>query len=541
MPASFESLARIDRTLAKAGVHPLTPWWRARLEEFYAQPTAKTLVARVGRGGAKSHTSAKVALNELINGDWRVPPGETHCFAFVSRLKEEVGQRKQLIESFLRALHLDFETRGDEIVLKHRNVSIRVFANSVAAASGFRAIGFVCDEFAKWASDDGYASPAKEVLASLRAMTITHPGARSLLISSPWDLTDEHAVAFDRGNTEHQMVCSAAAWDANPGITLEAAEILGRRSEDERTWQREYAAVPGVSENAVFAPDQIERAFWPHLEGAIGRNYIIVDPSDLAGRDSYAVGVCGETRDGGIKFFEVWSSKDAHLSIVLEKIEKLALAYRAREVFGDQREAVTLSSILAKAGLQFTAYKWSEPSKADAIQTLRRLFVETKIELPDHQSLKAELTTLRSKKSPSGRELYLTNGKDHASLLITLAHAVNDGKISCATTPGLTVPTGGQQAAFERARRTGEDLATATGRERDGKPVGPLGDYAEKMGFNRPQSEPEGPTWDSVNRCWKEGHEPSNPRSHVANPLAFVASFRCSLCFQPLGGCRCGR
>jgi len=64
MTATYESLLAIDGRLVRAGIHPLTSWWFERLPELYGHPTALTLVGRVGRGGAKSHTSVKVAVNE---------------------------------------------------------------------------------------------------------------------------------------------------------------------------------------------------------------------------------------------------------------------------------------------------------------------------------------------------------------------------------------------------------------------------------------------------------------------------------------------
>ena len=101
------------------------------MQRWYGHPTAITLVGRVGRGGAKSHTSAKVALNEVVFGQWDVPPGEIHYFAFVSRLKEEVGQRKRLIEDFLTKLGIPFTSTGDEIVLTGRRVGFRVLAATI--------------------------------------------------------------------------------------------------------------------------------------------------------------------------------------------------------------------------------------------------------------------------------------------------------------------------------------------------------------------------------------------------------------------------
>ena len=63
MTATIATLRQTDERLVRAGHHPLTDVWLEQLTRFYAHSTATTLVAQVGRGGVKSHTSAKVALS----------------------------------------------------------------------------------------------------------------------------------------------------------------------------------------------------------------------------------------------------------------------------------------------------------------------------------------------------------------------------------------------------------------------------------------------------------------------------------------------
>lgn len=253
MTATFATLASMDADLVRAGHRPLTPWWRQTLERWYAEPTARTLVARVGRGGAKSHTSGKVALNETLFGDWRVPPGERHFWAFVSRNKDEATQRLLLLESFLRALGIKFDTHGDEIALRDMPRGFRVFACAIGAVSGFRCTGYSCDELAKWAVDG--VNPSEEVCVSLNAMCVTHPSSRKILISSPMGVEDYHAQRFDLGDTADQMVAHAPSWVANPaGITEEATHLA---EPDPRAWAREYAAEPQASLLAAFDPDTV--------------------------------------------------------------------------------------------------------------------------------------------------------------------------------------------------------------------------------------------------------------------------------------------
>jgi hypothetical protein len=243
MAASFASLLRLDTQLVAVGHHGLTPWWAPTLERFYAHPTARTLVARVGRAGAKSFTAAKIGLNETLFGDWSIPPGERHFWAYVSRNKDEAAQRLLVLAYFLRALGVPFDVSGDEIALRDMPRGFRVFACQVGAVSGFRCYGYSADELAKWQAGTDHANPAAEVCSSLNAMCVTHPGARKLLISSPFGTLDYHYERFERGDAADQVVARAESWVANPDGITEAQTHSAEP--DERVWAREYAAIPG--------------------------------------------------------------------------------------------------------------------------------------------------------------------------------------------------------------------------------------------------------------------------------------------------------
>ncbi|HVY26945.1 MAG TPA: hypothetical protein VHB79_10345 [Polyangiaceae bacterium] len=199
MAATLETFTRMRTQLYAAGFPPPLAWWDEQAARFLPS-AAKRLVARVGRGGAKSTSMVDFAVNETVCGDWSVPVGEVHYFAFVSQNKSEAGQRLRQIAARLRALGIPFDQAGDEIVLRDMARGFRVFACQVGAVSGFRCFGFCCDELAKWTNADHSANPAPEVVASLRAMTVTHPDAREFYVSSPMGTTDLHHELVEAGD-----------------------------------------------------------------------------------------------------------------------------------------------------------------------------------------------------------------------------------------------------------------------------------------------------------------------------------------------------
>lgn len=437
--ATFETLERLDADLAARGHHPLTPFWRRELARWYAHPTARTLVGRVGRGGAKSHTSVKVALNETLFGDWQVPPGEVHYWGYASTSTPEAYQRLNLLERMLLDLGIKHTKSGDELVLRDQPRGWRVFAATVGAVSGFRAFGFSGDELSKWHSRDTYANPAAEVIASMNAMAVTHPRSRRLLISSPLGLDDFHAERFKLGETRDQIVVQAPSWVANPGVS----EADCRASEpDPRVFAREYEAIPQAAKLAAFDAAAVERAFAmqvPRSINAYGR-FGLVDVSS-GKKDTFAYAVAGWREVAGLerlvvehvdgvegRFFEQSSGEKI--------VADIAGEFKARgvyEVFGDQRESMMVSAAFARHGLSFREKVWTAPAKERAVATVRRWFAEGRLVLPPHARLRGELLSFEERITSSGAFTFGARGTghdDYVAVLLTAAMADLDGELA---------------------------------------------------------------------------------------------------------------
>lgn len=458
MSATFETLLALDARLTAKGHRPLTPWWKGELARFYGHPTARALVARVGRGGAKSHTSTKISLNEVLFGNWNVPPGERHFWAFVSISKDEAAQRLTLLERFLSDLGVGYDRKGDEIHLHDLPLGWRVMACQVASTSGFRCIGRSLDELAKWRNSDG-ANPAREVAASTAAMMVTHPSARSVLISSPLGTLDYHAERFDLGDTGDQLTAHAASWIANPdGIS----EVQTRQLEpDRKVWLREYAAIPQAQFGSAFDPELVALAFrvvpMARRLPAIG----IVDASS-GGGDAFAYGVASyaeppDPHTGLMNVFragvrihpETQEPLDLALpppSLVMHHVDaiegrfkgtitgdaiinRVAANFRewgVQTVVGDQRESLFLSSEFARRNMMFRELPWTNAGKIDAVRHIREHLGRRTLILPARDKLKRELLGYAERITATGAITYSARSSGHddeASLVMTLAMA----------------------------------------------------------------------------------------------------------------------
>lgn len=423
-----------------SGHHPLLDWWKAELERFYAHPTARSAVYRVGRGGAKSSTSVKVGCNEILNGDFQIPPGEIHFWAQVSESKAEAEQRIRLYRSFFEALEVEHEAKADTIILPQLRRGVRVFACQIGAVSGFRCIGYSADEAAKWENRDHSANPAQEVIVSMGAMTITHPKARSLVISSPWGTDDYHYELFERGEDERQVVASAATWITNPSVTRE--QCLEAAKGDEKVLVREYEAIPGATISRALDPAHVDQAFEVLQTPKVGSPFLCIDASSLRG-DGFAW-IAGYEASSGLVIGEVDGIDDAVLTgikmgEVVERVASRAKAWGTTVIFGDQREEAGLSELFAQNGITLVTIAWSETSKHDAFTLLRRLMKDEQISLCDHDGLRHEAKGCKCQLMPSGRHKYSTNGLDYLSALVTLAHAVNENHITVRSIPTVQV------------------------------------------------------------------------------------------------------
>ncbi len=416
--ATFEQLMALDAELVRGGMLPLSNWWKSTLARWYRHPSARSLVARVGRAGIKSHSASKCALAEVLCGTWHVPIGERHFFIFVSISKNEASQRLLLLESMLRILGAPFDRVGDEIQLRDKRLGFKVCACDVGAVSGYRAIGFVCDELAKWHSEG--SDPAVEVIASARAMCASHSAAaRSLLISSPFGTLDEHCRRFELGDTREQLIAYAPTWVSNNSLTKRQTQLL---EIDPKVWAREYLAEPGSVVDSIFAKADIRAAFGLPTPEEWGPSWCSTDPSSLMG-DGYGTMIGKEV--GGVvcvtHIYEYGTLDFARMTLgdITADIAKRAKEAGCSCVLGDQRESAGISVLFEQAGIAYQSVVWTNASIHGGVLLLRRLMKDRKLAICADDALKNEMTRAKQHLLPTGTVRYQLSGLDRLSCLVT--------------------------------------------------------------------------------------------------------------------------
>ncbi len=123
----YRRLLRMDATLSKAGVPPLSDAWKRELQAFYCGGY-RLHAARVGRGASKSTTSAKCLLAEVLYCQWKVPPGERHWAIAISENIQEAKARLVQIAHYLTVLGIPHTRSTDQILLDDRPLGFWVRA-----------------------------------------------------------------------------------------------------------------------------------------------------------------------------------------------------------------------------------------------------------------------------------------------------------------------------------------------------------------------------------------------------------------------------
>ncbi|MFO0615367.1 MAG: hypothetical protein U0414_22430 [Polyangiaceae bacterium] len=464
MTELYSTLVAVDEQLASAGVPRLSDAWRRELRRFYEHPTARTHVGRIGRGGAKSTAAAKCLTVEVVFGDWVVPPGERHWAISISENLDEARARLGQIATYLRILGVRFEQSGDQILLPDRPLGFWTRAARIGALSGPRVVAWAVDEAAKLSVDG--VNPSEELVTSMLSMSITHPGARGRIYSSPMSTLDYHYRRVEEGDTDSQVVSIGPTWEYNPSISYEQTLRLYPRKRDH---DREARALVSAPENGAFDADAIDGCFAAREQLTPGTGIVVIDPSSLAA-DAFTWGlfrVCTQDRSGMYvrnakgdpiywrsgqpiempgttrrplpPYYElaeihaieggVWSVR---ADDVVDQIARFAKRCGAHKVVSDQRESFALESMFRDAGLQFVALPWTTPSKTLAVERVRHWTANRELALCADDALRRELHAFAECFTASGAITYRARQSGHddrVALLLTAALAEMSGHL----------------------------------------------------------------------------------------------------------------
>ena len=467
-PSMRSRFIEFDDRLARLGVPPLTAWWRAGIGKWldaYERRRVLELWGCCGRGAAKSTAIYKLATFFLLYGDFRVPPGERHYAVVLSRLVEEAEKAIPIIAAWLTSLAVRHRVVGDVIELTDAPRGIRVVAASVSATSGWRAFFVGKDERSKWPSGGVADLDGEEIDTSAGAMTATHPFAPVVSFGSAWGMFGAFYEAITSGSDGSKVALGPTpTWIAAPHITEGSTR---RKERNPRRWAREYKCEFQAGALGCFEAEDIARAFGPIPGGAeLGPKVVVIDASS-GRKDSWTYGVVGwvqPSSPGDISPLLWGTPLDVHPHLhapvpppapprlrfslvagfdptearalgsagIVSKVAAVARKHGAEVAHGDQRDAFSLSSEFRRERLRLAIHNWSNTSKVDAVEIVRRWFREGIISLPQHETMRRELLSFEEKITSQGAYTFGARGSghdDYVSLLLTAAMANISGSL----------------------------------------------------------------------------------------------------------------
>ncbi len=421
----FANLMQQDEQLVGAGFPPLSPWWQEQLRGFY-RSDRKRLVVRAGRRGGKSSTLARVAVNEVLNGAHKVPPGDVGAFAFVSTKKSEARERLRTCVEILQALGAGFDQAADELRIHGSRRCIRVYAANYRTAVGFTCIGMVADEVSRWRDDATGANPAREVLASMRPAMATMPHSREFVSSSPFSTLDYHYDLYELGTTETQQAAHGTTWDCNPTLT----EADCRKLEpDEATFEREYAAVPMAGGEHTFFDARAVDASVGELWVPQPRDSMVAGADFGFESDHSAIYVAALRPDGVYRPVErqlLKPTAEAPLrpSETVESFASLMSKHHIGGLMADAHYRASIMEHLSKHELGFLDAPRDVPS---SYVRARVLMHQGAVVLPDDKQLLRDLKEVMATPTASGRisiKLPKRQGGGHCDMVSALVLAL---------------------------------------------------------------------------------------------------------------------
>lgn len=412
----FARLVELNETLARSRVPfpEMTDWWLEVIGNFW-RSGKRWLILRVGRRGGKSTSVCRMAVVEVLYGNWNIPPGDIGFWPFISTTRKEANMRLVTVRAILDAIGVRYRPVEDGIVLEGRNVGFRTYVATIAGVSGLTSLGFSGHEVAKWKDSDSGSNPAHEVIHSLRPTMAGVPGAKGILESSPWSTLDAHAEAFDIGDTEDQMVAWAPTWIARPSLTEAMCRELER---DEPSFQREYGAIPmGAGESGFFDHGAIDaaakRGAGIVMPVAAAPGTVVTAGGDLAfERDCATLAIAHRTGE--------WAD-DASTYLIADLLEKRprpSEPLMPGEVISDFADKLKwhhcgwmmadghyrMSAVehLQKHNLTFADAPQGQRGKAESYVRMRIVLHGGRLTIPDHPTIVKQLKEVTSKPTAGG-------------------------------------------------------------------------------------------------------------------------------------------
>jgi hypothetical protein len=373
-------------------------------------PPAEVFVI-TGRRGGKTRVASAVATRAAAFRQYpAVAPGERPIVGLAAADRDQARTLlSYTVAPFETAPLADLVERRTRWELElTTGPRIEVRTSHFGRIRGRTFAGFVADEVAFWADDEG-ANPAEEVLTAVRPGLATIPGAQLLVISTPYARRGPLWTAFERSwgkDDPAVLVWRGTSREMNP--TLPERLVLDALERDEAAARAEWLAefrrdVEGfIAREAVEACVVRDRRELPPVAGLAYLAF--VDPSG-GSADSMSLAIAhAEDREGRrVAVLDALRERKPPFGpeAVVAEFATLLAGYRITTVTGDRyagewpRERFRAHHI---------AYEPASRAKSDLYRDFLPLLNSAMVELLDEPRLVAQFVGLERRTARGGRD-----------------------------------------------------------------------------------------------------------------------------------------
>jgi hypothetical protein len=397
------------------------------LREYFLREWDEASFILGRRSGKSDKLASNIALYEASIREHNFSKGEIGVVMLVS---SELRRQSRILYSYI--LHklqaspflskLVSNVTAEEIALTN-GVIIQVYPCNVARIRGASLIAFIGDEVAHWKVEGRDIDV--DVLDSARP-GLSFPYSKMIKISSPYMMKGEIYQDFNNyygKSNEDILVFQGSTELFNPGFSRIKLEKLKRRKP--LTYQTEFQANFRTDLSAMYGPEIIDKVVNYDRPLELRRiedfSYkAFVDVAGGGGSDSYAVAIGHLERE----------------KIIIDVIRARQPKFNPEEVTGQYCQLLGEYSVFSVVGDRYSGdwalnsfqsngvhYEKCEKPKSELYLEAESIFNTGRIEIPNRESLIAQLKNLIRKARSGGRDFVDSDyPEDEANVVVGLIH-----------------------------------------------------------------------------------------------------------------------
>jgi hypothetical protein len=386
---------------------PMTEDQAAAYRQHTARTTLPTSPATeawlvCGRRAGKSFILALCAVFLAAFYDYRqfLAPGEVGTILIIATDRRQARNIFRFIRGLLTGvpmLRQMIRRETSEAFELETDVVIEVGTASFRSVRGYTIVAALCDEIARWPTDDA-AEPDYEILNALRPGMVTIPNAMLLCASSPWGrrgaMWDAYRKHFGRDGSI--LVWQAGTLAMNPTVPK---RVVDEALERDQTWAAaEYLAEFRSDLEGFVALEVVEVCVGDYREmpPTAGTRYrAFVDPS---GGSDHPMTLAISHKHGEEIIIDAVRERVPPFSpaSVVDEFAEVLKNYRVSKVVGDHYGGEFVKEPFRKHSI---AYEVSKQVKSDLFRDLLPLLNSGRIRLPRHDRLVAQIVGLERRVS----------------------------------------------------------------------------------------------------------------------------------------------